>query len=309
MDTTTKFYRLIAFGLAAIGVIFFSAKAIMVKMAYNYHIDTVSLLLIRMGISLPFYLLIASIESYRKRKNKLQLKDYGMLVILGILGYYLASFFDFSGLNYVTASIERLILFVYPTLVVIISAVFLKKPVNLQQIIAVGITYLGVFVAFYKYSVHAGVNTNISLGAVLIFGSALTYSVYLVGSGNIIPRIGSIRFTSYVMIISCLAVLLHYSIDKTANVFIYPKQVYWLGLGMAFVSTIIPSFMLSEAIRRIGATNVAIVGSIGPISTIIMASFFLNETITSFQLLGTFIVIIGVLTVALTKKKQINKKA
>lgn len=304
--TKSKQYRITGFILAAIGVIFFSAKAILVKMAYAYQVDTVSLLLIRMGIALPFYIIIAALESRRKKRNKLKLNDYIFLILLGSLGYYLASYFDFQGLNYVTASIERLILFVYPTLVVIISGVFLRKPISLKQKIAVGITYLGVFVAFYKYSAISAVNTNIPLGAALVFGSALTYAFYLVGSGNIIPRIGSVRFTSYAMIISCMAVVLHYLAQGKGTVFSYPKEVYWLGTGMAFISTIIPSFMLSEAIKRIGASNVAIVGSIGPISTIILATIFLGEKITIYQIIGTIIVISGVLLIALSRTKKLK---
>ncbi|MDA3893664.1 MAG: DMT family transporter [Salinivirgaceae bacterium] len=303
MNPKSKHYSTIAFGLAAVGVVLFSAKAIMVKMAYGYDIDTLSLLLIRMGIALPFYIIIALFESRRKTNMKLMPKDYLFLTILGFLGYYMASYLDFKGLNYITASIERLILFVYPTLVIIISAIFLKKPVSLQQKLAVGVTYIGVFVAFYKYSAYAAISSNIPLGTVLVFGSALTYAVYLVGSGDMIPRIGSVRFTSYAMIVSCIAVMLHYFIKNDGNVLDQQTEVYFLGLGMAFISTIIPSFMLAEAIKRIGASNVAIVGSIGPISTIILATIFLGEKIGIYQIIGTVIVISGVLLIALSKKK------
>jgi len=299
-----KHYKLIAFLLAAIGVIFFSAKAILVKLAYNYDVDTVSLLLIRMGIALPFYVIIAAIESYRQKNNKLIAKDYLFLLILGFLGYYLASFLDFKGLTYITASVERLILFVYPTLVVLISSIFLKKPVSLQQKLAVIITYIGVFVAFYKYSNVNGTSSNIPLGAVLVFSSALSYAFFLVGSGNMIPRIGAVRFTSYAMIVSCIAVILHYLIGNKSNVFDHQNEVYLLGTGMAFISTIIPSFMIAEAIKRIGASNVAIVGSLGPISTIILATIFLGESISIYQLVGTVIVIGGVSLIARTKKSN-----
>jgi drug/metabolite transporter (DMT)-like permease len=302
-NQSSKHYNIVAVALAVVGVVFFSAKSILVKMAYVYDVDTVTLLLIRMGIALPFYIVIAVIESFRKKNDRLILKDYLKLLLLGILGYYVASYLDFKGLNYISASLERLILFIYPTLVVLISAIILKKPISLKQKFAVGITYLGVFVTFYKYNALSGTNSNIPLGAVLIFGSALTYAIYLVGSGDLIPRMGSIRFTSYAMIISCLAVLLHYLVQNTGAIFSYPKQVYLLGGGMAVISTIIPSFMLSEAIKRIGASNVAIIGSIGPISTIILATIFLGEIITVFQLIGTAIVISGVMLVFLSKKK------
>lgn len=302
-----KHYKLIAFVLAAFGVIFFSAKAVLVKLAYNYDVDTVSLLLIRMGIALPFYVVIAIIEKFRQKDNKLLPKDYLFLLILGFLGYYLASFLDFKGLTYVTASIERLILFVYPTLVVLISAIFLKKPVSIQQKLAIVITYIGVFIAFYKYSDASGTSSNITLGGILVFGSALSYAFFLVGSGNMIPRIGAVRFTSYAMIVSCMAVLLHYLAGNNTDLFCYPNEVYLLGTGMAFISTIIPSFMLAEAIKRLGASNVAIVGSLGPISTIILATIFLGETISLYQLAGTIIVIAGVSLIAINKSSDKNQ--
>lgn len=303
MNKESKYYTAIAFILAAIGVVMFSAKAVLVKMAYEYNVDTVSLLLIRMGIALPFYIIIAVIESNRKKSNKLQSKDYWALILLGILGYYLASYLDFKGLSYVTASIERLILFVYPTMVVIISALFLKKAVSIQQKLAVVITYIGVFIAFYKYSSSTGINTNIPLGAVLVFASALSYAVFMVGSGDMIPRIGAIRFTSYAMIVSCGAVMLHYAFNNNGDVLNQQTEVYYLGLGMAFISTIIPSFLIAEAIKRIGASNVAIVGSVGPISTIILATIFLGERIGIFQIIGTAIVISGVMLIAISKRK------
>jgi len=297
-------YNLIAVLLALFGIFFFSAKSILVKMAYEFNVDSVSLLLIRMGIALPFYLVIAGIETYRKKDSQLKTNDYFLLILLGILGYYVASYLDFQGLKYLTASMERLILFIYPTIVVIISALFLKKPVSIQQKWAVAITYIGIFVAFFDYSNHSGTSSNILLGTAMIFGSALTYAIYLVGSGDMIPRIGSVRFTSYAMIISCLAVMLHYSINNTHSVFSYPREVYVLGAGMAVISTIIPSFMLGEAIKRIGASNVAIIGSIGPISTIVLAVIFLGEKITVSLILGTAIVISGVLLLGISKKKK-----
>lgn len=303
MNKESKYYTAIAFILAAIGVVMFSAKAVLVKMAYQYNVDTVSLLLIRMGLALPFYIAIAAIESTRKKSTKLQAKDYKFLILLGILGYYLASYLDFQGLNYVTASIERLILFVYPTMVVIISAIFFKKPASIQQKLAVLITYLGVFIAFYKYSSSNGVSTNIPLGAVLVFASALSYAVFMVGSGDMIPRIGAVRFTSYAMIVSCAAVMVHYAFKNSGDVFNQQTEVYYLGLGMAFISTIIPSFLIAESIKRIGASNVAIIGSIGPISTIILATIFLGERIGIYQIIGTIIVISGVMLIAISKRK------
>lgn len=304
MLKTKNYQFIVAVLIAALGVVMFSAKAVMVKMAYAYNVDTVTLLLIRMGLALPAYVVVAMIESRNKNRIKLKAKDYWFLVLLGFLGYYLASYLDFKGLNYVSASIERLILFVYPTMVVLISAIVLKKRINANQKLAIAITYLGVFIAFYKYAASTGINTNIPLGVVLVFGSALSYAIYLVGCGNMIPRIGSVRFTSYAMIVSCCAVLIHFVLQGGGNVLDLAPEVYGLGAAMAVISTIIPSFLLAEAIKRIGASNVAIVGSLGPISTIILATIFLDEIITIYQVIGTVVVISGVLLIVLSKKEN-----
>lgn len=306
MDTKNQAQKISAFILAATGVIMFSAKAIFVKQAYVYEINTVSLLLIRMGIALPIYITIALFVSFRKNQEKLQWKDVFSILALGCMGYYLASFFDFHGLQFITASLERLILFIYPTLVLLISSLVLKKKIYQNQKIAIVITYVGVLIAFYRYNSSADNNGNLILGAGLIFASALSYAIFLVGSGNLIPRLGSVRYTSYAMIVSCLAVLLHFSLGSQVNIFSYPSEVYKIGMEMALISTVIPSFMLGEAIKQIGASNVAIVGSIGPVSTIVMATIFLNERIGVFQILGTLVVIFGVLLITLSKRNVAN---
>ena len=309
MENQRQIQKIPAFLLAAAGVVMFSSKAIFVKKAYEYDIDTVSLLLIRMGIALPIYVVIAIVSSVLNKDNRLTKKDFIWLLLLGFLGYYLASFFDFHGLQFISASLERLILFIYPTLVLIISSIFLRKTITIQQKIAIVLTYIGVILAFYKYGNYND-NSNLVLGAGLIFASALSYAIYLVGSGNIIPRLGSVRFTSFAMIVSCVAVILHYLLNHKQEVSIlsYPPEVYKLGMAMAFISTIIPSFLLGEAIKQLGAPNVAIVGSIGPISTIILAAIFLGEHISYYQFAGTVVVIAGVLLIALNKKPKFLKK-
>lgn len=307
MNRLLKNHKLMAIMAAIAGVILFSSKAILVKKAYNYNIDTISLLLLRMAFALPFYVIIAFIQGIKQKSNKILAKDYFSLITLGIIGYYFASYLDFEGLNYITASLERLILFIYPSLVVIISAIFLKKAISYQQKLAVIITYIGIFIAFYKYIDIEEPGSNLPLGAGLIFGSALSYAIYLVGSGSLIPRIGAVKFTSYVMIISCLAVLIHFAIKEDSKVLNHTNEVYYLSIAMAVLCTIIPSYLLSAAINEIGSSNVAIIGSIGPISTIILAYIFLGESIGAYQFTGTAIVILGVLLIALTKNKPIIK--
>ena len=218
--------RLLGVVLAILGVVLFSAKAIMVKLAYEYEIDSVSLLLLRMLFSLPIYVLIAVFVKPEKAKT-LRKTDYFWLIFFGFVGYYLASFFDFLGLQYIKAGLERIVLFIYPTLVLLISRVFLKTKITKTQIAAIGITYFGVVTAFVGELNLSG--THLYLGVSLIFLSALTYAMYLVGSGWLIPKFGVLCFTSYAMIVSTVCVLVHYFSTREIDLLSYPKQVYFLG--------------------------------------------------------------------------------
>ena len=285
--------------LAITGIVMFSAKAIMVKLGYRYEVDTVTLLLLRMIFALPVYLIISIRETKKENTYALTRKDMLSVIGLGFVGYYLASYFDFYGLQFISASLERLILFVYPTLVIIISILALKKKVSKIQIYAIVITYIGIFIAFAD-DLNVGGN-GLWKGTIFIFLSAFTYAIYLVGSGEMIPKLGSVRFTAYAMTVSCVIVILHYLVANTVEVFHQPWEVYVLGFAMAAISTVIPSFLISEAIKKIGASNFAIYGSIGPISTILLAIIFLGERIDIFQIAGTVIVIIGVSIINLKK--------
>lgn len=281
------------------GIVMFSAKAIMVKLGYRYDVDTVTLLLLRMVFALPFYLIISIRENSKADTKKLSKRDIWSVIGLGFIGYYLASYFDFFGLKFISASLERLILFVYPTLVIIITVIFLKKKATRIQVYAIIVTYLGIFVAFADDLNFEGDNLWIGVGS--IFLSALTYAFYLVGSGVMIPKLGAVKFTAYAMTVSCIMVIIHYLITNTVEVLRQPWQVYALGFGMASISTVIPSFLISEAIRRLGASNFAIYGSIGPISTILLAIVFLGERIDFYQIIGTIVVIIGVSIINIKK--------
>lgn len=286
--------------LAVFGVVLFSAKAIMVKLAYVYDIDSVSLLLLRMLFSLPVYLVIAFLVRPEK-KEEIKKTDYLWLVFFGFVGYYLASYFDFEGLNYIKAGLERIVLFVYPTLVLLISRMFLKTKISNIQILAIVLTYVGVVTAF---SGELDLTSDhLYSGVGLIFLSALTYAMYLVGSGWLIPKFGVLCFTSYAMIISTVCVVVHYGITHEINLLEYPNEVYFLGVGMAILSTIIPSFMVSKSIQLIGSSNFSIIASIGPISTIMLAYVFLDETLSINQVFGTVIVICGIWIVSKKTKK------
>lgn len=283
---------------AILGVILFSAKAVMVKMAYTYGVDHLTLLLFRMGFALPFYVAIAIFTKPQKSQKTLP-KDYLWLFLFGFLGYYLASLFDFMGLQYIKAGLERIILFIYPTIVVLLSWLFFKKKLSRRQFLAILITYLGVLITFWD---EIGISSeSVYWGGFLIFLSAFTYASYLVGSGWLIPKFGVLRFTSFAMIISTLCIVIHYAAISDFDLFDYPKEVYYLGLAMALFSTLLPSFLVSAAINRLGASTFSIFGSLGPVSTIILAFFFLDERITYLQVFGMFVVIAGVMLVSRKK--------
>ncbi len=272
----------------------------MVKLAYEYEVDSVSLLLLRMLFSFPFYIAVALIYSKEKREGNLTKKHYLWLVACGILGYYLASFFDFEGLRYIKAGLERIILFLYPTIVLIINRLVLKIPITKLQSIAIMLTYLGVIVVFWDEVSLDG--QNVYLGSFLVFLSALTYASYIAGSGWLIPKFGVMTFTAWVMIVSCVCVFIHYLIVNSVDLFSFPWQVYAYGAGIAIFATVIPSFLVSASIKMITSSNFSIVAGIGPISTIILAYFFLNETLSFIQFIGAFVVIAGILLIKLKKK-------
>ena len=291
--------------IGIVGIVLFSAKAIMVKLAYQYNVSAVHLLLFRMLFSFPFYLAIAF---YVKPQNPENIKrtDYLWIILFGFIGYYLASYFDFIGLIYIKAGLERVILFVYPTLVLVISKLFLKTKISGKQIFAILVTYLGVVITFWGEIQFN--NNGVILGGFFIFLSALTYASYLVGSGWLIPKFGVMPFTSYAMIVSTICVIIHYVIVDRGNIYNYSFEVYFLGFLMAIFSTLIPSFLVSLAIKKLGASNFSILGSLGPISTILLAYFILNERLSYLQLLGSAIVIIGVSVVSIKKRKLFFKK-
>ena len=285
---------------AIFGVILFSAKAVMVKLVYNYQVDYLTLLFFRMVFSLPFYVVIA-LWKKPTAPNLIKKIDWFWLFFFGFIGYYLASLFDFMGLQYIKAGLERIILFIYPTIVVFLTWIFFKKKLTKKQFVAILITYFGVIVTFWDEIGLEG--DDLILGGFLIFLSAITYASYLVGSGWLIPKFGVLQFTSYAMIVSTFCVTLHYFFQGNFDLLNYPKEVYFLGLAMAIFSTLLPSFLVSAAIERLGASTFSIFGSLGPISTIVLAFIFLDERITYLQLLGMFIVVIGVSVVSRKKSK------
>lgn len=288
--------------IGVLGSICFSTKAIFVKLAYREApVDAITLLALRMLISLPFFIGSAAYASAKEDNRKFSSQQWIYVALIGCLGYYVSSFLDFQGLRFISAGIERLVLFIYPTIVLLISAVFLKKPINRTQWLAVCATYAGLLLAFWGEASFQQLDKPFILGSVLIFGCAITYALYIVGSGQLIPAIGAAKFNSYAMTFASVAVLLHYFSFSSAHLLDQSAMVYVYAALMAIVSTVIPSYLVAESIRRIGSGNTAIVASVGPVSTILQAYFFLHEPIHLMQMVGTALIIGGVLLIGQRK--------
>lgn len=285
------------------GAILFSTKAIIVKKAFgNTHTDALTLLTLRMVFSLPFYLVSAVISSNQKGNIRMSRKEWLYVVLLGLFGYYFSSLFDFIGLQYISAGLERLILFLYPTFAVLINVYFFKQPMSRSQKIALLLTYLGIAIAYYgELTIDTG-NPNFFLGSFLVFLCAITYSIYIAGSGKIIPLIGANKFTGFAMLAATAGIFMHFIVVGNIKTLNTGVGLWQYGILLAIVATVIPSFMISNGLKRIGANNVAIISGIGPVSTIVQAHYILGESIFTEQIIGTLLVITGVLLIGWKRK-------
>jgi drug/metabolite transporter (DMT)-like permease len=275
----------------------FSTKAVIIKLMYQYHVDTFGVIALRMLLSMPVYLAVAIYLARQKDNVPLTKKELLSVVGLGILSYYISSMLDFLGLQYISAGVERLILFTYPTMVLLISAFFFKKKITTPQYIAMILTYIGVAIA-YVAEKGLGDQKNVVLGASLIFTCAFTYSFFVVGTGELVKRFGSIKFTCYAMLAATIPTLIQSCVHNGMDIFHYPREVYNLSIWMAVVATVFPTFMIVEGIRLVGANNSGIIGFVGPVWTIFLANWLLGEPITLMQSVGTAIVLAGVFLIS-----------
>jgi drug/metabolite transporter (DMT)-like permease len=275
----------------------FSTKAVIIKLMYQYHVDTFSVIALRMLLSAPVYIVVAIVLAGRKDNIPLTKKELLSVGGLGILSYYISSMLDFWGLQYISAGVERLILFTYPTMVLVISAVLFKKKIETPQYIAMILTYIGVAIA-YVAEKGLGDQKNVVLGASLIFTCAITYSFFVVGTGELVKRLGSIKFTCYAMLAATIPALIQSGIHDGMNIFNFPTEVYSLSIWLAVVATVFPTFMIVEGIRLVGANNSGIIGFVGPVWTIFLANWLLGEPITLMQSVGTAIVLAGVFLIS-----------
>jgi drug/metabolite transporter (DMT)-like permease len=295
---------LAGFLITIIGSILFSTKAIIVKVAFaNTSMDALTLLMLRMTFSLPFYL--AAVWFARQEGlTPLTTRQWITVIGLGLFGYYLSSLFDFIGLQYVTAGLERLILFLYPTFAVFINAIIFKQPVVRTQKMALFLTYTGIAIAYIgELRIGDIGNPHFIWGSFLIFLCSITYSIYIVGSGRLIPSVGVTRFTAYAMLSSTAGVFVHFALGGGSLQLLQEAGSHiWYGILLAVVATVLPTFMLSNGMKRIGSNNVAIISAIGPVSTIIQAHFILHEKIFPAQIVGTLLVIFGVILIGWKRK-------
>jgi drug/metabolite transporter (DMT)-like permease len=277
--------------LVMIAAVAFSAKAVFVKLAYRYGVDAVTLLMLRMAFALPFFMLIALREE-RRASVRPAGRQIAAVIGLGLVGYYLASLLDFLGLQHISAGLERMILFAYPTLTVLLALLlFGQRPARLAPL-ALMLSYAGIALAVaHEVRLSEG---HVVLGTVLVFASAVAYALYLVGSGHMIGQLGTARFTAHAMVVSSLAVIVQFLLTRDVGLAVQPAPVYALAMAMAVVSTVLPAFMMSAGIRRIGAGPAAMAASIGPVSTIVLAAMFLGEPVTVLQLAGLVLVLAGV---------------
>ncbi|WP_374246950.1 DMT family transporter [Zoogloea sp.] len=283
--------------LAVLAATGFSFKAIFVKLAYAHApIDAITLLALRMGFTLPAVLWV--LVAQRRAFAALTRRDAGLLVALGILGYYGASILDFLGLQYISAGLERLILFTYPTLTVLIGALALGRPLERRQLGALALSYAGIGLAF-AHDLHIGGDTAAVLtGAAFVFASAISYALYSAGAEVAIGRLGAVRFSALAILVSTLATQAHFLLTHPVGALLaQPLPVYGHAAAMALFSTVLPIFWQSAAMQRIGSARAVLIGNLGPILTLLFGWWLLDETLSAAQLGGAALVVLGVLRV------------
>ncbi|MGJ9416874.1 DMT family transporter [Massilia sp. CMS3.1] len=280
------------------GAVLFSTKAVVAKLLYRYHIDAVTLIAFRMLFSLPVF---AAVAFWKMRTEApLGASDRWRIVGLGLIGYYLSSTLDFLGLQYISVGLERLILFLTPTFVLVITATFFKRNIGPFEWGALALSYCGIVLVF-MHDLRAGQADSTVLGALFVLGSAVCYAIYLLGTGEMVRRVGSLRLVAYAMCVSSVACLAQFFILRPASLLVQPLPVYGLSLVNGVFCTIFPVFMTMAAVGRIGAATASQAGMIGPVSTLFLGYLVLGEPVTAVQLIGTGLVLAGITLLSLKK--------
>ena len=291
-------YRGWGIAFAVAGILAFSLRPILIKLSYAAHpVSPTTLLFLRMALSLPFFLAIG--WWLRNQQPRLTQRDWLGIVGLGFLGYYAASFLDFIGLQWVGAGAGRLILYLFPTLVVLLSFLFLRKVPTWREIVALGLSYAGIILVVS--SPISAQNRLFGLGVALIFASALCYAIYLVAGSQMVKRVGSMRFTAYSTVVATVPAVIQFLFLESMASLNLPGAVWGYAIVLATFSTVLPLFLQAEALNRIGANHFALIGAFGPVSVALTSALGLDEPFTWVQALGGALVIFGVLLVSLKK--------
>jgi drug/metabolite transporter (DMT)-like permease len=272
------------------GAVLFSTKAIVAKLMYRYNIDAITVVAFRMLFSIPVFAAIALWQM--RTQPALSGADRWRMVGLGLVGYYLSSTLDFLGLQFISVGLERLILFLTPTFVLLLTSVFLKRHISRIEWLAMATCYAGIVLVF-AHDLQSGKGA-VAAGALLVLGSAIAYALYLLYSGEMVRRIGSLRLVSYAMCVASAACVAQFLVLRPVALLVQPAPVYWLSLFNAVFCTILPVFMTMIAVKRIGATTASQAGMVGPVSTLFLGALVLGEPITAIQLGGTALVLAGI---------------
>lgn len=292
---TDASYRAWGIAFATVGILAFSLRPILIKLSYAAHpVSPTTLLFLRMALSLPFFLAIA--WWLRSQEPRLAPRDWAAIAGLGFLGYYAASFLDFIGLQWVGAGVGRLILYLFPTLVVLMSFLFLRTVPTRRELVALALSYAGIALVLSS-QLHAE-NRLFALGAALVFASALCYAGYLVAGSQVVKRVGSMRFTAYSTVAATVPAVVQFVFMESIDSLHLPGAVWGYAIVLATVSTVLPLFLQAEALKRIGANHFALIGAVGPVSVAVTSALGLDEPFTWVQAVGGALVIFGVLLVS-----------
>jgi drug/metabolite transporter (DMT)-like permease len=295
--------------LALVAAVLFSAKAIVAKLIYRHGVDATTVLALRMLFSLPIFGAVAVWETLKARRAQppLPARTRWRIILLGVLGYYLSSFLDFWGLEYISASLERLILFLNPTLVLLIGLLFLGRPVARAQWLAMFVSYAGIVMVFGENLRVDG--AHVAFGAALVFGAALSYAFYLLLSGELLKQLGSLRLVAYAMCVSTVACMIHFALTRDLSDLVQPRAVYLLSVVNALFCTVVPVYFTMFAIDRIGPAATSQTAMVGPVSLLFLGWWILGEAITPIQVAGTAVVIAGIALLAGHSAAQAAKRA
>ncbi len=295
-------------GLGLLAAALFSCKAIIVKLAYRYGVDAETLIGLRMVFAAPFFAL-AALLTWIKDSDGTRWKKHDPLkiMLLGAVGYYAASYLDFLGLKYISAGLERIILYLTPSIVLLISAFWFRRKPAGREIVSLIVIYLGVVIAVWGDLSLGG--THVLLGSALVLASAFCYALYLTASGEMVTRLGSIRLTAWAMLVSTVFCILQALVLSPQSMLAQPSQVYWLSLINAFFCTVLPVFLTMMAIEKAGSPVIAQTGMVGPVVTIFLAASLLSEPVTALQLIGSVIIIVGIFVLSTKPGKTDSSSA